>query len=217
MENSISGVILYDETLRQNAADGTPLVKLIEAAGAFRHQGRHRRKPLPFCPGETITEGLDGLRERLKEYYARRALREVARGDRHRRGHADLDRINANAHALARYAALCQEGGIVPIVEPEVLMDGAHDIDRCAEVTEWMLKTVYQRALRAARRARRHDPEAEHGRSPARSRGEAGLGRGGRGAHRSGAASATCRRPCPASPSCPAANRTRRRQPISTP
>jgi fructose-bisphosphate aldolase, class I len=146
MRNYISGVILYDETIRQNAKDGTPLAKLIEQTGSIPGiKVDAGAKPLPFCPGETVTEGLDGLRERLKEYYglgARfakwRAVIDI--GD----GKPSYAAISANAHALARYAALCQEADIVPIVEPEVLMDGAHDIDTCARVTEWVLKEVYQ-------------------------------------------------------------------------
>jgi fructose-bisphosphate aldolase class I len=146
MQNYISGVILYDETIRQTAKDGTPLVALIEQAGAIPGiKVDLGAKPLPFCPGETITEGLDGLRERLAEYYDL--------GARFAKWRAVIDigenipswtAVKANAHALARYAALCQEQNIVPIVEPEVLMDGAHDIDRCAIVTELVLKTVYQ-------------------------------------------------------------------------
>src|SRR5918997_2063895 len=146
MRNYISGVILYDETIRQNAKDGTPLAKLIEQAGSIPGiKVDTGAKPLPFCPGETVTEGLDGLRERLKEYHglgARfakwRAVIDI--GD----GIPTWAAIKANAHALARYAALCQEADIVPIVEPEVLMDGGHDIDTCAQVTEWVLKEVYQ-------------------------------------------------------------------------
>jgi fructose-bisphosphate aldolase, class I len=145
MRNHISGVILYDETIRQKAKDGTALVKLIEQAGSIPGiKVDTGAKPLPYCPGETITEGLDGLRERLKEYYglgARfakwRAVIDIGEGI------PTWTAVKANAHALARYAALCQEADIVPIVEPEVLMDGAHDIDRCAEVTEFVLKTVY--------------------------------------------------------------------------
>ncbi len=102
-------------------------------------------KPLPFCPGEVITEGLDGLRERLVEYrglgakFAKwRAVIDIAAGI------PTATCINANAHALARYAALCQDEGIVPIVEPEVLMDGDHDIDRCYQATEWTLKRVFE-------------------------------------------------------------------------
>ncbi|HZB36683.1 MAG TPA: class I fructose-bisphosphate aldolase [Beijerinckiaceae bacterium] len=145
MRNYVSGVILYDETIRQNAKDGTPLVKLIEQAGSIPGiKVDAGAKPLPFCPGETVTEGLDGLRERLKEYHGL--------GARFAKWRAVIDIgpnipsytcIKANAHALARYAALCQEADVVPIVEPEVLMDGDHDIARCAEVTEWALKEVY--------------------------------------------------------------------------
>ena len=146
MKNHISGVILYDETIRQTAQDGTPLVKLIEQAGALPGIKVDKGiKPLPFCPGEVVTEGLDGLRERLAEYrglgakFAKwRAVIDIGPGM------PSYACIAANTHALARYAALCQDEGIVPIVEPEVLMDGDHDIDRCAEVTEFVLKMTYQ-------------------------------------------------------------------------
>jgi fructose-bisphosphate aldolase class I len=146
MQSCISGVILYDETLRQSAKDGTPLAKVIEAAGALPGIKVDKgTKPLPFCPNEVITEGLDGLRERLVEY---RGL-----GAKFAKWRAVIDigpdipsyaAIMTNAHALARYAALCQDEGIVPIVEPEVLMDGDHDADRCYAVTEWVLKTVFE-------------------------------------------------------------------------
>ena len=146
MKNHISGVILYDETIRQTAQDGTPLVKLIEQAGALPGIKVDKgTKPLPFCPGEVVTEGLDGLRERLAEYrglgakFAKwRAVIDIGPGM------PSYACIAANTHALARYAALCQDEGIVPIVEPEVLMDGDHDIDRCETITEWVLKTVYE-------------------------------------------------------------------------
>ena len=141
----ISGVILYDETIRQKAADGTPQVKLIEAAGSIPGiKVDLGAKPLALCPGETITEGLDGLRDRFIQY---RAL-----GARFAKWRAVIDigtgiptftAISTNAHALARYAALCQEQSLVPIVEPEVLMDGDHTIDTCATVTEWVLKEVF--------------------------------------------------------------------------
>src|SRR5215211_4038215 len=154
MKNHISGVILYDETIRQKAKDGTPLAKIIEQAGSIPGiKVDTGAKPVPGCPGETITEGLDGLRERLKEYYglgARfakwRAVIDIA-GDI-----PTANGVKANAHALARYAALCQEQNIVPIVEPEVLMDGpvaTHDIDRCATVTEWVLNTVFDELFMA--------------------------------------------------------------------
>ena len=146
MSKYISGVILYDETIRQNARDGTALVKVIEKTGALPGIKVDKgTKPLPFSSGELITEGLDGLRERLAEYrgigarFAKwRAVIDI--GDRI----PTYNCLNANAHALARYAALCQDEGIVPIVEPEVLMDGDHDIDACGTVTEWLLKETFQ-------------------------------------------------------------------------
>src|SRR5271163_1238444 len=146
MSKYISGVILYDETIRQNAKDGTQLVKLIEQAGALPGIKVDKgTKPLPFGPNEVITEGLDGLRERLVEYrelgakFAKwRAVIDIGAGI------PSYACIMTNANALARYAALCQAEGIVPIVEPEVLMDGDHDIDRCYKITEWTLKTVFE-------------------------------------------------------------------------
>ena len=146
MKSYISGVILFDETLRQKAADGTPLVDVIKAAGAVPGIKLDKGpKPLPFCPGETVTEGLDGLAERVAEYaklgaeFAKwRAVIDVSDTI------PSYNAISANAHALARYAAICQQGGIVPMVEPEVLMDGAHTIDRCMEATEWALKETFQ-------------------------------------------------------------------------
>ena len=148
MSKYISGVILYDETIRQNAKDGTPLVKLIEKAGTLPGIKVDKGTgALPECPGEVVTEGLDGLRARLAEYrglgakFAKwRAVIDV--GQEH--GLPSYTCVHANAHTLARYAALCQDEGIVPIVEPEVLMDGGHDIDRCAEVTQWVLKETFQ-------------------------------------------------------------------------
>ncbi|MBP0438189.1 class I fructose-bisphosphate aldolase [Tianweitania sediminis] len=148
MKNYISGVILYDETLRQKAVDGTPLAELIKAAGSIPGiKVDAGAKDLPNFPGESITEGLDGLRERLQEYYGLGARFAKWRGviaisD----GLPTWGAVKQNAQALARYAALCQEAGIVPIVEPEVLMDGKpgdHSIDRCYDVTEWVLKTVF--------------------------------------------------------------------------
>jgi fructose-bisphosphate aldolase class I len=146
MKNHISGVILYDETIRQKAKDGTPLVQLISAAGSLPGIKVDKgTKPLAFCPGEVITEGLDGLGERLVEYrnmgarFAKwRAVIDIAPGIPSYTG------IITNTHALARYAAICQENDIVPIVEPEVLMDGGHDIDACYDVTQWVLKTQFQ-------------------------------------------------------------------------
>lgn len=146
MKNHISGVILFDETIRQKAKDGTPFVKLIEQAGAVPGiKVDAGAKPLPASNGETITEGLDGLRERLIEYHklGARFAKWRATYDP-TEGRPSYNCINANAQALARYAALCQENGIVPIVEPEVLMDGDNSIDTCEAVTEWVLKETFQ-------------------------------------------------------------------------
>ena len=144
-EKHISGVILYDETLRQKAADGRPFPELLASRGILPGiKVDAGAKALAGFPGETITEGLDGLRERLAEY---RGL-----GARFAKWRAVIDigagiptafAIDANAQALARYAALCQEAAIVPIVEPEVLMDGDHTIERCEEVTNSVLTTVF--------------------------------------------------------------------------
>jgi len=145
VRSHISGVILYDETIWQKARDGTPLVKIIEQAGAIPGiKVDEGTKPLPGCPNELVTIGLDKLADRLPEYYAQ--------GARFAKWRAVIDIgagiptyacLHANAHALGRYAALCQAAQIVPIVEPEVLMDGDHDIDRCVEVTTWVLKETF--------------------------------------------------------------------------
>ena len=148
MRNRISGVILFDETLRQKAADGTPMVELIKSAGAVTGVKVDKgARPLAGHDGETVTGGLDGLRERLTGYrelgarFAKwRAVISISDGLPTWGG------VKANAHALARYAALCQEAGIVPVVEPEVQMDGNpgnHSIDRCADVSEWVFRTVF--------------------------------------------------------------------------
>ena len=141
----VSGVILFDETIRQKAKDGTPLVKIIEQAGAVPGIKVDKgTKPLPASPGDTITEGLDGLRERLVEYHQLGARFAKWRATYDPTGgRPSYNSINANAHALARYAALCQENGIVPIVEPEVLMDGDNTIETCEAVTEWVLKETF--------------------------------------------------------------------------
>jgi fructose-bisphosphate aldolase class I len=143
----ISGVILYDETIWQKAKDGTPLVEIIKKAGSLPGiKVDEGTKPLPNCPGEVVTSGLDKLPERLPKYYEQGARFAKWRGviDIGPHGLPSYTCIRANAHALARYAALCQAANIVPIVEPEVLMDGDHDIDRCYEVTEWVLKTQFE-------------------------------------------------------------------------
>src|SRR5687767_8317323 len=145
LEDSVSGVILYDETIRQSSADGTPFAELLAARGIIPGiKVDTGAKELAGAPGEKVTEGLDGLRERLQEY------REL--GARFAKWRAVIDIgegiptsycIAVNAHALARYAALCQEQGLVPIVEPEVLMDGDHDIETCNRATSRTLHAVF--------------------------------------------------------------------------
>jgi fructose-bisphosphate aldolase class I len=145
MSKHISGVILYDETIWQKGKDGTPLVEIIKKAGAIPGiKVDEGTKPLPQCPGELITVGLDKLADRLPKYYEQgarfakwRAVIDVGSGI------PSHTAIHANAHALARYAALCQAAQIVPIVEPEVLMDGDHDIDRCFQISQWMLNETF--------------------------------------------------------------------------
>ena len=154
MGNHISGVILYDETIRQTARDGRPLAELIRDAGSIPGiKVDEGAKEMAFRPGEKVTEGLDGLRERLKEYHGLGARFAKWRGVIDIADHTpSWACIKANAHALARYAALCQEEHIVPIVEPEVLMDGpvaSHDIDRCYEVTERVLNAVFDELYEA--------------------------------------------------------------------
>ena len=142
---SISGAILYDETIRQHTRDGTPFVTVLGRAGIIPGiKVDTGAKALAVHPGEKITEGLDGLRERLADYarlgarFAKwRAVIAVGEGLPSRSG------LEANAHALARYAALCQEGGLVPVVEPEVLMDGDHTLAQCLKVTEEALRNVF--------------------------------------------------------------------------
>ena len=142
---SISGVILFDETIRQRATDGRAFVEMLRERSIIPGiKVDNGAKPLANFPGEKITEGLDGLRERFKQYFDLGARfskwRAVITIGEHAPSHTC---ISANAHALARYAALSQETGLVPIVEPEVLMDGNHPIDRCEEVTEKTLLTVF--------------------------------------------------------------------------
>ena len=142
---SISGVILFDETIRQQKQDGTPFLKVLTDAGIIPGiKVDTGAKDLAAHPGEKITEGLEGLRDRLKECFqmgARfakwRAVNIIGEGTPSR------SCIEANAHALARYAALCQEDGLVPIVEPEVLMDGNHTLEVCRKVTEEVLRNVF--------------------------------------------------------------------------
>ena len=145
IEEAISGVILFDETIRTAALDGTPFSQVLSKKGIMPGIKVDKGPvDIPGFPGEVVTEGLDGLRGRIKEYkelgakFAKwRAV--ITIGD----GIPTTTCLKANAHALARYAALCQEGGIVPIVEPEVLLDGSHTIERCQEVTEQTLKVTF--------------------------------------------------------------------------
>ena len=163
----ISGVILYDETIRQQKKDGTSFVKVVIDAGIIPGiKVDTGAKDMAGHPGEKITEGLDGLRARLKEYFqmgARfakwRAV--IAIGD----GIPSRGCIEANAQALARYAALCQEAGLVPVVEPEVLMDGEHTLERCARSHGGSSSYGFQPALRTTGDAGGHDPETQHGSS----------------------------------------------------
>lgn len=145
IEEAISGVILFDETLRTAASDGAPFSQLLAKKGILPGIKVDKGPvEIPAFPGETVTEGLDGLRARVKEYrelgakFAKwRAV--ITIGD----GIPTYTCLEANAHALARYAALCQEGGLVPIVEPEVLLDGSHSVERCQEVSEQTLKVTF--------------------------------------------------------------------------
>jgi fructose-bisphosphate aldolase class I len=145
IEEAISGVILFDETLRTKASDGTPFPQLLSKKGIIPGIKVDKGPvDLPEFPGEVVTEGLDGLRGRVKEYkelgakFAKwRAVISIGNGI------PTYTCLGANAEALARYAALCQEGGLVPIVEPEVLLDGSHTIERCQEVTEHTLKVTF--------------------------------------------------------------------------
>jgi fructose-bisphosphate aldolase class I len=146
LNQSISGMILYDETIHQATASGKPFVEVLEDAGILIGiKVDTSAKPLAGCPGESVTEGLDDLRERLAGY-----ARIGARFAKWRAVFNASDGtptpacISANAHALARYAALCQEAGLVPIVEPELLMDGAHDLDRCGALSETILRAVFR-------------------------------------------------------------------------
>ena len=142
---SIGGAILYDETIRQQTKDGAPFVKVLVDAGIIPGiKVDTGAKELAGHPGEKVTEGLDGLRERLQEYFqmgARfakwRAVIAIGRGI------PSWGCIEANAHALARYAVLCQEEGLVPVVEPEVIMDGEHTLEQCREITDEVLRTVF--------------------------------------------------------------------------
>jgi fructose-bisphosphate aldolase class I len=147
----ISGVILYDETLRQTTTEGVPFPEYLKNAGMIPGiKVDTGAKPLARFPGETVTEGLDGLRERLAEYYKLGARFAKWRGVIDiGSGIPTTYAINANAEALARYATLCQEAGIVPIVEPEVLMDGGHTLERCEEVTNVVLDSIFSHLFAA--------------------------------------------------------------------
>ena len=211
----ISGVILFDETIRQHAADGTPFPALLASQGVIPGIKVDKgTKPLALAPGETITEGLDGLRDRFAEYrglgarFAKwRAV--ISIGD----GIPSETCLWTNAHALARYAALAQEAGLVPIVEPEVLMDGGHTIERAKRSRAHPAGGLH-RAARPARPARGDAAEAEHGALGLRLRRAGRQRRGGRGDAAVPAALSPpqCREWC----SSRAARPTRTRPPTST-
>ncbi|MFA5854776.1 MAG: class I fructose-bisphosphate aldolase [Candidatus Gracilibacteria bacterium] len=149
IEKSVAGMILFDETIRQSSADGRKFVDILSAKGilaGIKVDGG--TKALALHAGEVVTEGLDGLRERLAEYkslgakFAKwRAVITIAEGSAG--ALPSMACVKSNAHALARYAALCQEADIVPMVEPEIMMDGAHTIEKCYEVTALTLKTLF--------------------------------------------------------------------------
>jgi fructose-bisphosphate aldolase, class I len=150
LAESVSGVILYDETIRQETKDGTPFAKAVTAAGILAGiKVDTGAKAMAGHPGEKVSEGLDGLRERLSVYFQMGARfakwRAVITTENNIPTRGCID---ANAHALARYAALCQEAGMVPIVEPEVLMDGEHTLLRCGEVTRELLSAVFDQLYR---------------------------------------------------------------------
>ena len=205
-------MILYDETIRQSADDGTPFAQLLASKGVVPGiKVDTGAQDLAGYPDEKVTEGLDGLRARFAEYHelgARfskwRAV--ITIGD----GIPTDACLHVNAHALARYAALSQEAGIVPIVEPEVLMDADNTIERCHEVTSRTLHLVFAELRTAGRRARGDAAQAEHG-----DRGQAVPDAGDAGSRspsrRSTASSGTSRRWCPASCSSPAGSRRSRR------
>ena len=215
-EDFISGVILFDETLRQNSADGTPFPELLASKGIIPGiKVDAGAKPLAGAEGETVTEGLDGLRERLAEYYSL-----GARFAKWRATYSITDSLPsdyciwANAHALARYAALCQEAGIVPIVEPEVLQDGTHTIERSGIVTSRVLAALYtelfdQRVDLEGTLLKPNMVLCGYRRRP-----RAGIEEVA--AATLDAFTSTCRRRCPGSSSSPAASRTRMRPRTST-
>ena len=213
----ISGVIMHDETIRQKSSGGTPLVQVLSSQGIVPGiKVDTGAKPLAAAPGETITEGLDGLRDRLAEYHGMGARfakwRAVIRI-------ADTlpspACVSANAHALGRYAALCQEQRLVPIVEPEVLMDGSHSIERSEEVTGMVLHAVFQCPPRAACLAGSHAAQAQHGHRGHREP-SSGFRTAGRDGHAPLPAPARARGRTRASCSCRAARGTSWRPPTST-
>ena len=220
MKEHISGVILFDETIRQKAKDGTPLVDADRGRrrGA-RHQGRCRRQaagagararpsPKAWTACASASQEYHKLGARFAKWRAR---------DRHRpTACPTYNCINANAQALARYAALAQENGIVPIVEPEVLMDGDHDIAALRGRHRMGAEGSVRAALLRRRGAGRHDPEAQHDRAGQEVR-QAGQRRRSRRAHREGAEAPCAVAPCRASPSCRAASRTKTPPRIWTP
>ena len=145
LADSVSGVILADETFNQDLSDGRSVPQACKDAGVLAGiKVDTGAKPLAFTPGETVTEGLDGLRDRMQDYAAKGAAFAKWRAALTLDAERPSERaVLVNAHALARYAALCQEAGVVPIVEPELLMDGDHGIERCAAATSYVLDAVF--------------------------------------------------------------------------
>ena len=217
VEDYISGVILYDETIRQKASDGTPFPELLASKGVIPGiKVDLGAKALALAPEETITEGLDGLRGRLEEY---RTL--GARFAKWRATYSIGDHLPSeycawtNAHALARYAALCQEAGIVPIVEPEVLQDGAHTIDESAKATGRVLQARVHRACATSGSTTAERCSSRTWSCPATGQRTARASTKWPSGH-SMSSTATSQQRCPGSCSSPAASRTRTRPRTST-
>ena len=212
LNEHISGAILYDETIRQSTKDGVPFTQLMKKHGIIPGI-KVDKGPVPLAgfPGDVVTEGLDGLRERLQEYvklgaqFAKwRAVINISEDN------PSSTAIEANCHALARYAALCQEAGLVPMVEPEVIMDGDHSIEVSYEVHEAVLRSLFNALYEQNVTAGRHHPEGQHGHSGQ------GLGRAGRASRKWPKPPCACSRP-PCRPRCRASCSFPAARPMSSP